>query len=209
MKLYVIPGTCAIVPHTALEWTGADYELEILDHEAVKSEEYLRINPQGVVPSIVDGETIVTQNIATQVYIDANYPDANIFGTDHSPAGKAQIMHWLAFLNADVHKAYAPLFDPDGFIEEESAQEKLKAKAQANISHLLRLPNEQLGKEEYLTGSKTTADIYLYVILTWAKKFEIDLSKYHNLNGFIKRIESDAGLTAVIEQQGLEKIESL
>ncbi|AMN50523.1 glutathione S-transferase [Psychrobacter sp. P2G3] len=209
MKLYVIPGTCAVVPHTALEWTGTDYELELLDHDSVKSEEYLRINPQGAVPSIVDGETIVTQNIATQVYVDANYPNANIFGTDKSPDGQAQIMHWLAFLNADLHKAFAPLFGPDGFIEDESAQEKLKDKAKENIAHLLRLPNEQLGKQDYLTGTKTTADIYLYVTLTWAKKFDIDLSAYKNFDAFIKRIEEDEGLTAVIEQQGLEKIGSL
>ncbi len=214
MKLYVIPGTCAVVPHTALEWSGDDYELELLDHDSVKSEEYLRINPQGAVPAIVDGdadgsETIVTQNIATQVYIDASYPDANIFGTDTSPAGKAQVMHWLAFLNADLHKAFAPLFGPDGFVEGDDAQESLKKKAKEKIAHLIRLPNEQLAKQDYLTGTKTTADVYLYVTLTWAKKFEIDLSKYSNLNGFIKRMESDAGLSAVIEQQGLEKIESL
>lgn len=209
MKLYVIPGTCAVVPHTALEWTGADYELELLDHDSVKSEEYLKINPQGAVPAIVDGDTIVTQNIATQVYIDASYPEAEIFGSDTSPAGKAQLMHWLAFLNADLHKAFAPLFGPDGFVEGDDAQENLKKKAKEKIAHLLRLPNEQLGKHDYLTGTKTTADVYLYVTLTWAKKFEIDTSKYDNLNGFIERIESDKGVTAVIEQQGLEKIKSL
>jgi glutathione S-transferase len=209
MKLYGIPGTCAVVPHTALEWTDADYDLEILDHDSVKSEEYLRINPQGVVPSIVDDETIVTQNIATQAYIDATYPDADIFGKNESPADQAQIMHWLGFLNADLHKAFAPLFGPDGFIEDESAQEKLKAKAKENIAHLLRLPNEQLGKRDYLTGTKSTADIYLYVTLTWAKKFDIDMSDYKNLDDFVKRIEADDGLTAVIEQQGLEKIGSL
>ena len=116
MQLYVIPGTCAVVPHTALEWTGADYELKLLDHDSVKSEEYLRINPQGAVPAIVDGDTIITQNIATQVYIDASYPDANIFGSDTSPAGKGEIMHWLGFLNADLHKVFAPLFGPDNFV---------------------------------------------------------------------------------------------
>lgn len=209
MKLYVIPGTCAVVPHTALEWTGGDYELELLDHGSVKSEEYLKINPQGAVPAIVDGDTIVTQNIATQVYIDANYPDAHIFGTNETPAEKAQLMHWLAFINADLHKAFAPIFGPAGFIEDESAQDKLAAKAKENIAHLLRLPNEQLGKHDYLTGTKTTADIYLYITLTWAKKFNIDLSKYNNLNGFIQRIEDDTGLTAVLQQQGLEKIGSL
>ena len=209
MQLYVIPGTCAVVPHTALEWTGADYELKLLDHDSVKSEEYLRINPQGAVPAIVDGDTIITQNIATQVYIDASYPDANIFGSDTLPAGKGELMHWLGFLNADLHKAFAPLFGPDGFVEGDAAQESLKQKAKEKIAHLLRLPNEQLGKTDYLTGSKTTADIYLYITLTWAKKFEIDLSDYKNLDTFVKRIEEDKGLTAVIEQQGLEKIKTL
>ncbi|WP_296244928.1 MULTISPECIES: glutathione S-transferase family protein [unclassified Psychrobacter] len=209
MKLYIMPGACSMVPHTALEWTGADYALEILDQDSVKSEEYLRINPQGAVPAIVDGDTIITQNIATQVYIDATYPDANIFGSDTSPAGKGEMMHWLGFLNADLHKAFAPLFGPEGFVEGDTAQESLKEKAKEKIAHLLRLPNEQLGKHDYLTGTKTTADIYLYVALTWSKKFKIDLSDYKNLDAFVKRIEEDKGLTEILRQEGLEKIGSL
>lgn len=37
-------------------------------------------------------------------------------------------MHWLAFINADVHKAFAPLFGPDGFVEGDEAQKNLKKK---------------------------------------------------------------------------------
>ena len=209
MKLYIMPGACSMVPHVALEWAKADYELEILNHDSVKSEEYLRINPQGSVPAIVDGETVVTQNIAVQTYIDAKYPDANIFGANNSPAERAQIMQWLAFINSDVHKSFGPLFGPDNFVTDEDAQADLKEKAKKKIVGLLKYPNEQLGTHDYLTGTKTTADIYLYVILTWAKKMELDLSAYKNLNAFISRIESDAGVTEVIRQEGLSKIESL
>ena len=74
---------------------------------------------------------------------------------------------------------------------------------------MLAYPNKQLATRDYLTGTKTTADIYLYVILTWAKKMELDLSDYQNFNAFISRIESDAGVTEVIRQEGLSKIESL
>lgn len=209
MKLYIMPGACSMVPHVALEWTKADYELEILDHDSVKSVEYLRINPQGSVPAIVDGDTVVTQNIAVQAYIDAKYPDANIFGSDSSPAKHAEIMQWLAFINSDVHKSFGPLFGPEGFVSDEAAQADLKEQAKKKIVGLLKYPNEQLGKQDYLTGTKTTADIYLYVILTWAKKMELDLSAYENLNAFISRIESDAGVTEVIRQEGISKIESL
>lgn len=209
MKLYIMPGACSMVPHVALEWAKADYELEILNHDSVKSEEYLRINPQGSVPAIVDGETVVTQNIAVQTYIDAKYPDANIFSANSSPAERAQIMQWLAFINSDVHKSFGPLFSPDNFVTDKDAQADLKEQAKKKIVDLLKYPNEQLGTHDYLTGTKTTADIYLYVILTWAKKMELDLSAYKNLNAFISRIESDAGVTEVIRQEGLSKIESL
>lgn len=209
MKLYIMPGACSMVPHVALEWTKADYELEILDHDSVKSEEYLRINPQGSVPAIVDGDTVVTQNIAVQAYIDAKYPDANIFGSDNSPAKHAEIMQWLAFINSDVHKSFGPLFGPDNFVTDEAAQADLKEQAKKKIVGLLKYPNEQLGKQDYLTGTKTTADIYLYVILTWAKKMELDLSVYQNLDAFISRIESDTGVTEAIRQEGISKIESL
>lgn len=214
MKLYIMPGACSFVPHTALEWTGADYELEILDHETVKSEEYLRINPQGAVPAIVDGETVVTQNIAVQSYIDAKYPDATIFGdnvfnTNDSPAKRAELLHWLGYVNADVHKAFAPLFGANSFVADKSAQKDLKEHAKNNIISLLKFANTQLSKQDYLTGNKSTADIYLYVMLRWSKDFKLDLSAYENFNAFIKRIEEDAGVTEVIRQEGLEKIGSL
>lgn len=209
MKLYIMPGACSMVPHAALEWAQADYELEILDHDSVKSEEYLRINPQGSVPAIVDGDTVVTQNIAVQTYIDAKYPDANILGATSSPAQRAEIMHWLAFINSDVHKSFGPLFGADGFVKDKAAQADLEDNAKKKIVGLLEYPNEKLSTQDYLTGSKTTADIYLYVILTWAKKMKLDLSSYKNFNAFISRIESDAGVTEVIRQEGISKIESL
>ena len=209
MKLYIMPGACSFVPHTALEWAKADYELEILNHSSVKSEEYLRINPQGAVPAIVDGETIVTQNIAVQTYIDAKYPDAHIFGNNNSPTERAEITHWLAFINSDVHNAFKPLFNLNGLVSDKAAQEELKENTKKSVINLLKYPNEQLGKQDYLTGTKTTADVYLYVMLMWAKNMKLDLSAYHNFNAFINRIESDAGVTEVLRQEGLKKMESL
>ncbi len=206
MKLYILPGACSFVPHTALEWTGADYELEIMDHDALKSDAYLSINPQGTVPALVDGDTVVTQNIAVQTYINALYPDAKIFGANQSPVEKADIMHWLAFLNADLHKGFAPLFAPHKFVEEDTAQEDLQSNAQEKVISMLDIPNTQLGKQEYLTGSKSTADVYLYVVLRWAKKFNLNVEKYQNFNAFISRIEADKGVTAALAQEGLEKV---
>ena len=56
MKLYSASGTCATAMHIALEWIGKPYEVENLDFAARKSAEYMKINPSGVVPTLVDGD---------------------------------------------------------------------------------------------------------------------------------------------------------
>ena len=40
MKLYVLPGSCALACHIALEWAAAEYELEVLTRDALRSERY-------------------------------------------------------------------------------------------------------------------------------------------------------------------------
>ena len=54
MKLYSASGTCATAMHIALEWIGKPYEVEQLDFAGMKSVEYMKINPSGVVPTLVD-----------------------------------------------------------------------------------------------------------------------------------------------------------
>ncbi|QGM81135.1 glutathione binding-like protein [Otariodibacter oris] len=209
MKLYVLPGACSLVPHVALEWAKADYQLQIMDRDAIKSEEYLKINPQGSVPAISDKDTVVTQNLAVQTYIDAVYPDAHIFGATATPAEKANVMRWLAFLNSDLHKGFGPLFGPQNFIDDEAAQETVRAKASQKVLNMLKLVDEQLSKQDYLAGQKSTADIYLYVILRWAKNLALPIENVKNFNAFITRVESDEGVTQALAQEGLEKIHSL
>lgn len=49
MKLYVLPGSCALACHIALEWAGAEYELEVLTRDALRSERYASVNPKAKV----------------------------------------------------------------------------------------------------------------------------------------------------------------
>lgn len=51
MKLYVLPGSCALACHIALEWADAEYELEVLTRDALQSEQFLAVNPKAKVPA--------------------------------------------------------------------------------------------------------------------------------------------------------------
>ncbi|MGT2743585.1 glutathione S-transferase N-terminal domain-containing protein [Streptococcus plurextorum] len=47
--MYYAPGTCALACWIALEWAGADYEVEKVK---LGSPEYLKVNPLGAVPAL-------------------------------------------------------------------------------------------------------------------------------------------------------------
>lgn len=67
-----------------------------------RAPEYLALNPQGLVPTLVDGAVTVTQSLAIMEYLDEAYPDtARLLPGD--PAGRARVRALSAIVAADTH----------------------------------------------------------------------------------------------------------
>lgn len=202
LNLYYLPGACSLVPHTALEWSGADYKAVEVPRDKLKSPEFLALNPMGSVPVLQDGDWSLSQNIAILTYIHELYPQAGIFGSGDKQK-RAKAYQWLSFVNADLHTSFGPLFSPQRFVDGEEEQAKLRAVAAGKVTSLYAYPNEVLCKQDFLTGEKTIADVYLYVTLRWAGALGLDLSAYSALTEFYKRMEADDGVRRALTQQGL------
>ena len=58
LQLYYFPSNASITPHILLEEMGLPYELKRVDraNNAQKSPEYLKLNPNGLIPVLVDDE---------------------------------------------------------------------------------------------------------------------------------------------------------
>lgn len=203
MKLYCMPGACSLGDHIALEWIGADYEVEVLSHDALKGD-YLKVNPSGAVPALkLDDGTILTQNIAILDYLSRLKPEASLEG-DGSPVSRAKVLRWLGFLNSDVHKNFSPLFGAARYVSGEAAQADLKAKAIERIKRQLAILDTQMGEGHWLVDNRRSiADPYLYVLLRWAHALKIDVSPYANLDRFFRHMEADAGVQKALKAEGL------
>lgn len=134
--LYYAPGTCALVTHIALEEAGAPYEAVRLDFSKgeQRSPEFLAINPHGRVPALVTDEGTITENLAILGYIadqhgaDGSVPRGNAFET-------ARTMQLLSWLSGTVHgTAFAGLFRPGRFSQDEAAQKAIAEGAHANLT---------------------------------------------------------------------------
>ncbi|MEO7478877.1 MAG: glutathione S-transferase N-terminal domain-containing protein [Lysobacteraceae bacterium] len=202
MKLYIKPGACSLVDHIALTWAGKPFDVQIVTPAELKQPEYLKINPAGAVPVLVDGDFTLTQNVAILNYIADLNPDSHL-GGDGSARSRAEINRWLAFFNADVHPAFHPLFGSTGFLGDAAAIEKTKEAAREKLRGLYERADQQLEGKDWLTGTRSIADPYLFVTMQWAKKLGLDLDGLDNLATFDKHMAADPGVQSALRAEGL------
>lgn len=202
MKLYYSPGACSLSDHIALEWTGATYETSKLSKEGRATPEFLKLNPAGAVPVLQKGDWVLTQNAAILNYIADSFPDAKL-GGDGSAESRAEVNRWLAFVNADVHPTFKPLFGTTAYLEDPALIEKTKDNARKGLRDLFARADARLAGREWLAGTRSIADPYLYTVLRWAKATDVDLSGFDNLAKFSDRMEADPAVRKVLAEEGI------
>jgi glutathione S-transferase len=204
MKLYSFTGSCALVPNIALEWAGADFELELIKRSATREPELLALNPVGKVPILVlDDGKVLTQVNAILMWIAEEWPDAKLApkagGEDPWPLRK-----WLAQFNGDIHPAFTPYFLSFKFAETKEAQKEVKAKAAKEVEFQLSIVDRHMaGRDWVLDAGRSVADAYLYIFCLWAGFLPGTLSAYPNLAAFAGRMKDDPGVQAAVTAQGL------
>lgn len=197
MKLYYFPGACSLADHIVLKWTGIEHTTVRMDREALKSPEYLTLNPNGIVPFLVDGDFTLTENAAILRYVAEAHPESALLG-EQCRGGRAEVVRWTAFLNSDLHGAFKPIFSPTAYFPEEAMADVVVERAREHVSgYLQRIDNHMEGRD-WLTGTRSIADPYLFVMLRWANGTGIPIDQFQNLQRFSERMQKDGGVKAAI-----------
>lgn len=202
MKLYYSPGACSLSDHIVLEWIGKPYEAVKVSRGERRKPEFLAINPAGAVPALEHDGWVLTQNSAILNYLADLHPSAGL-GGDGSARSRAEVNKWVAFSNSDVHPAFHPLFGSTAYLEDPALIEKSKDAARAKIRTLYERADAHLADKEWLAGSRSVADPYLYVTYRWARANGVDLGGLDNLAAFASRMEADPAVQKVLQDEGL------
>ena len=193
MKLYYSPGACSLADHIALHEAGLSFEHEKVDLKAKRTEsgtDYATINPKGYVPALTldSGET-VTENIAILDWIahqDGALKPSGAMGHTH-------LLMALAFISTEIHKSFKPFFS--GGSDEE------KAKASETIVKRMGYLADTI-EGDYLFGDTVSAaDCYLFVMLLWAAKNQIDVPA--PLEAFRERMKARPAVQTAMQHEGL------
>jgi glutathione S-transferase len=205
MKLYSKPGACSLADHIALIWSGLDFEVELVDLATMKSPEYLTFNPAGAVPVLREGDWVLTQNLAILHYIADSAPDKALDGGSDLRS-RAEVNRWLAFLNADLHPVYFPIFGSTRYLEDAAVISQTQEHSREKLRSLYQRVDDQLAAgNAWLAGTPkaTIADAYLYVTLRWAQGVGVNLAGMEALDGLRARMEADPAVQAALKAEGL------
>lgn len=167
LKLYFAPGACSLADLIALLEVSALFETEAVDIKkkvTATGIDFLTINPKGYVPALLlDDCEILTENVAVLDWISEKYPQIRRDGA----LSRTRQLEMLAFISAELHAGFRPMWHGGGEAEKQKAREQL--------SERFRFAATQM-QGDYLFGNQlTVADCYLYVMLRWADKLSIEV----------------------------------
>jgi glutathione S-transferase len=205
MKLYAMPGTCALAPNIAAIWGSVDLEVVNLPRGAHREPDYLAINPKGQVPALVlDDGTVITEASAIMRYIAAQTSDAAINPAD--PVRWAAIDEALSYFTSEVHADFGGHFAPHRFATSDSGQAEVREMTYAKLrQHLVRIEGQlRVANAGHYLGTRSIADAYLYVILRWVDGTPIALADYPVLAAYRERIGSDSDIMTALKRQNME-----
>jgi glutathione S-transferase len=107
LTLYFAPGSSSFAVHIALHEIGTPFEAKPLSFKNdLRTEEFLALNPEGKVPTLlIDGRPL-TEVLAILFYLAKRFPDAGLLPRDDLEA-EAQALSWMSFIASTLHPARA------------------------------------------------------------------------------------------------------
>lgn len=199
MKLYFSPGSCGLAAQISLREAGASFDLVKVDFGTKRTEEgdYVQVNPKGFIPSLKlkNGE-VITENAVILQWIADSHVEAKLLPPVGTMA-RYRALEWLNYVATDLHKGMAVMFS--GFIDVES---KVRF-AEGSLSSRFEYVDEHLATSDYLLGHEFSAvDAYLYNVLRWPERVNVDMSAYPALHAFMRRMEQRPSVVAALEAEG-------
>lgn len=210
-QLYYFPGNANLVPHMVLEEIGAPYQLVPVDraNNAQKSPEYLKLNPTGRIPVLIDGDLVLFETAAICLHLVDRHPDAGLapaLGTKE----RAEFYKWLVYLTNTVQAELITYFYPNRMTDDEAAAAQVKRHAEARISGeggMLDILETQLAKSggPWLLGAHYSAvDPYLMVMARWTRGMANPARNRKHLGRFLEAMAARPAVQRAFEQEGLK-----
>ncbi len=143
LTLYFSPGASSMATHIALHEVGARFDARALSFSRAenKTAEFLALNPEGKVPTLLIDGRVLTEVAGTLFYIARRFPEAGLLPSGDIEA-EAQVVSWMSFIASTVHPA--------------------RRVGTARLHEVFSIAEQRLAGRAWTVGDYTIADIHLF-----------------------------------------------
>jgi glutathione S-transferase len=183
MKLYFDPHSRSQVAKWMLDEAGADYEIvqTLIREKAHKKPEFLRINPAGKLPALVDGRARVFENAAICMYVAEKFPGKRLAPPAGSPE-RGRYLSLMVYSTAQLEPAMG-----DNILKIRSDN---SARGWTSFEAAKDAVERELGYGPFLFGPQfTAADVMIGSMLIWHRAFGGVLHR-PKLDAYIDRLQA-------------------
>ena len=161
IKLYDFPSSpnCQRVKVVLAE-KNLPYDIVPVDlkQKEQKKPDFLKLNPYGKVPVVIDGATVLYESLIINEYLDEKYPDPPLMPKDHGKRAKARILIDYGMNHLDT--PYQTI-RKEMMKEEKERDQAAIDKAKQELENLLQRFERELGDQPYLAGDFSLVDAAL------------------------------------------------
>ena len=196
-----------MAPHLLLEELGLPFELKLVDRDrrAHKSPDYLRLNPNGLIPVLVDGELVLYEAAAICLHLVDTHPQAGLVPAVGTPQ-RAHFYKWLAWLTNTLQAALIIYFYPERWADSPEAVAQVKAHAEAKVGAMLAQLDAELARHggPWLLGDTFSAvDAYALMLCRWTRGFARPARGLPKLGPYLQRVLARRATQRVFQREGL------
>ena len=203
--LYYSPGSASMVVHQALLEIGATHELKLIDIEAGAQRDpaYLKLNPQGVVPTLLIEGRPMLESAGILMMLADRHPEACLAPAIGTPAREAWYQ-WIVFLSNSLAATYRFWFYPADLGAAEHSpgvraalQHKIESVWERLDAHLAANGPFMLGREI------SAADLLLTMLMRWSRNMPRSALEWPALKVLADKVRARKSWKTMCAREGL------
>ena len=203
LKLFYAPHTCSLASHIALIDAGAEFQMVRLSFakQEQRQPDYLAINPEARVPSLVTEHGVLTETPALLAFIAQQFPRAKLAPLD-DPFAFARVQAFNSYLCSTCHPAHAHRMRGYRWADEPEAIAAMQRKVPASVTQCFEVIERDMPRNGWVMGdSYTICDPYLFTLAQWLEDDGVDMTKLPKVHAHRQRMaERDNVKRAIAEE---------
>jgi glutathione S-transferase len=204
--LYYFPGNASLLPHMMLREIGAAFELRLVDRarDEQKSPGYLRLNPNGRIPVLLDGDLVLFETAAIALHLADRHPEARLAPAIGTPE-RAQFYKWMVHLTNTPQAEYRAWFYPHEYTADPAAVPAVKEAARQRLEAMFdRIAAQLEGREWLLASGFSAADLFLTMLVRWGRVMPRPPRDLPALGAHAARVLARPAVQAAFAAEGIE-----